>query len=322
MRVNNAWKTSLISTVILFLVAVPFVASNISQFYLYVIIKVMIWALFAISFNLVLGYGGMVSFGHAAFFGVGAYTCGLLLVKTNCPTVVAFLAAPFAAAIIGLLMGYFSVRIQGVFYFATLTLSFSQLLYILVYKWRSFTFGDDGIQGIKVPDLISTLDTYVNYYFFALIVILPCIYILWRITRSPFGLMLRTIRENSERSEFIGVNVNKYKLIAFVISAFFSGVAGALFTLFETSLSPDLFFWTASGDVILMGLLGGMHLFLGPALGAAIIVLLNSFLSSYTQYWGMFLGVTLISIVLFFPQGVCGLIQEKLLSTFGRERHR
>lgn len=300
--------------VALFFVAVPFVLENMSQYYLYLIIKLMIWALFAISFNLVLGYGGMMSFGHAAFFGTGAYACGLILVKTSLPTAVAFLSAPLAASLIGLVIGYFSVRIKGTFYFATLTLSCSQLLYILVYKWRSFTFGDDGIQGIRVPNLISTLDTYVNYYFFALAVTLPCIYALWRITKSPFGLMLRTIREDAERSSFIGVNVNRYKLTAFVVSAFFSGIAGALFTLLETSLSPDVLFWTASGEVILMGLLGGMQLFLGPALGAAIIIFLNSFLGSYTQYWGMFLGVTLVVIVLFFPQGVGGLIHEKLLS--------
>jgi branched-chain amino acid transport system permease protein len=300
--------------VALFFVAVPFVLENMSQYYLYLIIKLMIWALFAISFNLVLGYGGMMSFGHAAFFGTGAYACGLILVKTSLPTAVAFLSAPLAASLIGLVIGYFSVRIKGTFYFATLTLSCSQLLYILVYKWRSFTFGDDGIQGIRVPNLISTLDTYVNYYFFALAVTLPCIYALWRITKSPFGLMLRTIREDAERSSFIGVNVNRYKLTAFVVSAFFSGIAGALFTLLETSLSPDVLFWTASGEVILMGLLGGMQLFLGPALGASIIIFLNSFLGSYTQYWGMFLGVTLVVIVLFFPQGVGGLIHEKLLS--------
>jgi branched-chain amino acid transport system permease protein len=294
------------------LIALPFLVEPISQYYLYLIIKILVWALFAMSFNLVLGYGGMMSFGHAAFFGSGAYACGLLLVKTSCPTLLAFLAAPLVAAIIGVAIGYFSVKIRGTFYFATLTLSFSQLLYILVYKWRSFTYGDDGIQGIPVPEVISTLQSYVNYYFFALAVTLVCIYILWRITKSPFGLILRTMRENTERANFIGVNVNNYRLVAFVISAFFSGIAGALFTFLETSLSPEILFWSSSGEVILMGLLGGMHLFLGPALGAAIMVLLNSFLTSYTQHWGMFLGITLVLIVLFIPQGVGGLVKEGL----------
>jgi branched-chain amino acid transport system permease protein len=126
--------------------------------------------------------------------------------------------------------------------------------------------------------------------------------------------MLRTLRENPQRSTFVGMNVQRFRLVAFVISAFFSGVAGALFVLLEASVSPDVLFWSNSGEVILMGLLGGMHLFLGPAFGAAIMVLLNSFITSYTGYWGFFLGVTLIMIVLFFPQGVAGLIYEKYMS--------
>lgn len=302
------------------LIGLPFfVERELSQYYLYLTIKIIVWALFAMSFNLVLGYGGMMSFGHAAFFGSGAYTCALLLVKTSCPPALAFMAAPVAAALVGLFVGFFSVRIRGVFYFATLTLSFAQLLYILVYKWRSFTYGDDGIQGIPVPEMLSTLDTYVNYYFFALIIALICIYILWRIVRSPFGLMLRTLRENPDRSSFIGMNVNNYRLIAFVISAFFSGVAGALYVFLETSLSPDVLFWSFSGEVILMGLLGGMHVFLGPALGAGIMVLLNSFLTSYTEYWALFLGITLVLIVLFFPAGVGGLISEKFRAAAKRK---
>jgi branched-chain amino acid transport system permease protein len=302
------------------LVALPFVIEYaISPYYLYLTIKIIVWALFAMSFNLVLGYGGMMSFGHAAFFGSGAYACALLLVKTSCPTVLAFLAAPLVAALIGLVVGYFSVRITGIFYFATLTLSFAQLLYILVYKWRDFTFGDDGIQGIPVPAALSTLDTYVSYYFFALIIALVCIYIMWRIVNSPFGLMLMTLRENPERATFIGMNVNDYRLTAFVISAFFSGVAGALYVFMETSLAPDVLFWSNSGEVILMGLLGGMHLFLGPALGAAIMVLLNSFLTSYTQNWGLCLGITLTLIVLFIPQGVGGLIIEQYRASIKRK---
>lgn len=293
------------------LIALPFVLEKaVSQYYLYLAIKVIVWALFAMSFNLVLGYGGMMSFGHAAFYGVGAYCAALLVVKASWPMPFAFLAAPLAAAAAGLLIGFFSVRIKGVFYFAVLTLSFAQLLYIVVYKWRTFTFGDDGIQGIPVPAVISTLDSYIPYYFFALTVSLICVYLMWRIAGSPFGLMLRMLRDNPQRSTFIGMNVQHYRLIAFTISAFFSGVAGALFTFLETSISPDVLFWSTSGEVILMGLLGGMDVFLGPALGAAIMVLLNSFITSYTQYWQLFLGTTLILIVLVFPQGVGGLIRQ------------
>jgi branched-chain amino acid transport system permease protein len=298
--------------VALALAGLPFILEKwISPYYLYLAIKIIVWALFATSFNLVMGYGGMMSFGHAAFYGVGAYTCALLLVKTSCPMPLAFLAAPLAAALAGLVIGYFSVKIRGIFYFATLTLSFAQLLYILVFKWRSFTLGDDGIQGIPTPALISTLETYVNYYYFALIVTFICLYVLWRILRSPFVMILRTLRENPERSTFIGVSVQTHRLIAFIISAFFSGVAGALFVFLETSIAPDIFRWSISGEVLLMGLLGGMQVFLGPLLGAAIMVLLNSFITSYTEYWGLFIGVTLVLIVLFFPQGVGGLIYAK-----------
>ena len=296
------------------LIVLPFFLESLSQYYLYLAIKIIIWALYAVAFNLVLGYGGMMSFGHAAFYGMGAYCCALLLVKTSCPATLAFAAAPVAAALVGLVIGYFSVRIKGVFYFAVLTLSFAQLLFTVVYKWRSFTFGDDGIQGIPVPALISTDATYINYYFFALIITLVCLYIMWKVVKSPFGLMLRTSRENPQRSAFIGMRVENYRLIAFVISAFFSGVAGALFAFLETSITPEVLFWNISGEVILMGLLGGMHVFLGPAIGAGIMVLLNSYITAYTEHWGLVLGATLITIVLFIPQGVAGLAHEKYLA--------
>ncbi len=306
----RTWVMAVVSGVVL--VSLPFVLENwFSQYYLYLAIKIIIWALYAMSFNLVLGYGGMMSFGHAAFYGTGAYTCALLLTKTGWPMPLAFAMAPIVAMIVGAVIGYFSVKIKGVFYFAVITLAFAQLLHALVFKWRSFTHGDDGIQGIRVPAVLSTIETYINCYFFCLIVFLICVYILWRIVKSPFGLMLRTIRENPQRSTFIGVKVQRYRLAAFVISAFFSGVAGTLFIFLETSVSPDVLFWSTSGEVILMGLLGGMHIFLGPALGAAIMVLLNSFITAHTQYWALFLGMTLICIVLFVPQGVGGLIHER-----------
>jgi branched-chain amino acid transport system permease protein len=296
----------------LLLVAVPFVLEKgFSEYYLYLAIKIMVWALFATSFNLVLGYGGMMSFGHAAFFGIGAYTCSLLLVKASCPLFLAIAAAPIGAAIAGAIIGFFSVRIKGVFYFATITLSFAQLVYIVAFKWRSFTFGDDGIQGIPVPAFISTDVTFIPYYFFALVIILICFFFLWRIVQSPFGMMLKSLKENPVRAEFVGIKVETYRLIAFVISAFFSGIAGVLYAFLETAIAPDILFWSMSGEVILMGLLGGMNLFLGPSVGAAIMVLLNSYITAYTEYWGFFLGITLILIVLFFPRGIGGLTVDQ-----------
>ena len=305
--------------IVLLVIVLPFLLERgLSQYYLYLAVKIMVWALFAMSFNLVLGYGGMMSFGHAAFFGIGAYTCALLLVKAALPLPLAFAAAPLMTAVAGLVIGYLSVRIRGIFYFAVITLSFAQLVYILIFKWRSLTFGDDGIQGIPTPALIAPEGTYIPYYFFALVIILACIFLLWRIVRSPFGLMLRSTKENPERAAFIGIKVEHYRLFAFVLSAFFSGVAGVLYALLETSIALNIFFWSISGEVILMGLVGGAHLFLGPALGAAIMVLLNAFITSYTQYWGLFLGLILILIVLFFPKGIGGLMVD--LYQAGRRR--
>jgi branched-chain amino acid transport system permease protein len=303
------------------LLVLPFILEKgFSTYYLYLTIKAMVWALFAVSFNLALGYGGMMSFGHAAFFGIGAYACSLLLVKTTCPLFLAIAVAPFMAAAAGAIIGFLCVRVRGIFYFAAITLSFAQLVYVLVFKWRTLTFGDDGIQGIPVPEFISATDTYIPYYFFSLAIVLLCLFLLWRIVRSPFGLMLRSLRESPERAAFVGINIENYRLMAFVLSAFFSGVAGVLYALMETSIAPNILFWSMSGEVILMGLLGGMNLFLGPALGAGIMVFLNSFITSYTEYWGMFLGITLILIVLFFPRGVGGLMVEQFQRWGRKER--
>ncbi len=297
------------------LLILPFVLEKgFSPYYLFLAIKVLIWALFAVSFNLVLGYGGMMSLGHAAFFGIGAYTCSLLLVKTSCPVFLAVLAGPIAAALAGMVAAFFSVRVQGAFYFATITIAFSQLAYTVAFKWRSLTFGDDGIQGIPVPALISTESTYINMYFFALAVTALCIYIVWRIVKSPYGLLLRALKEDSVRATFIGMRGDRYRFMAFTISALFAGVAGVLYAFLETSVAPDILSWTSSGEVVLMSVLGGMNLFLGPAVGAAIMILLSSFVTSYMKYWLFTMGTILILIVLFCPKGVGGFLFDKYRS--------
>ena len=294
------------------LVGLPYLLEKgLSPYYLFLAIKVIVWILFATSFNLVLGYGGMMSLGHAAFFGIGAYTCSLLLVKTSVPPVLAILAGPLAAALAGFVAAFFSVRVQGAFYFATITIAFCQLAYTIVFKWRSLTFGDDGIQGIPVPAFISTEGTYINMYFFGLAVTIVCIYVVWKIVKSPFGLLLRALKEDSVRATFIGLKGQRYRLIAFVTSAFFAGVAGILYAFLETSISPDILLWTFSGEVILMSVMGGMHLFLGPAVGATIMILLSSFVTSYMKYWLFAMGTILILIVLFCPKGVAGFAAEK-----------
>jgi branched-chain amino acid transport system permease protein len=301
------WFTLSVALVILPLI----LEKGLSPYYLFLATKVIVWVLFATSFNLVLGYGGMMSLGHAAFFGIGAYTCSLLLVKTSSPPILAMLAGPIAAALAGIVTAFFSVRIQGAFYFATITIAFCQLAYTVAFKWRSLTFGDDGIQGIPVPAFISTEGTYINMYFFVLAITILCIYVVWRIVKSPYGLLLRALKEDPVRATFIGLKGQRYRFIAFVISALFAGIAGVLYAFLETSVAPDILSWTFSGEVVLMSVLGGMNLFLGPAIGAAIMILLSSFATSYMKYWLFAMGTILILIVLFCPKGVGGLVVDK-----------
>ena len=316
-RIGVQWPGWVIVGIVLSIL--PFILEKgFSPYYLFLAIKVLVYALFAVSFNLVLGYGGMMSLGHAAFFGISAYTCSLLLVKTSCPAILAMFAGPFAAALAGMVAAFFSVRVQGAFYFATITIAFSQIAYTVAYKWRNFTFGDDGIQGIPVPALISTEATYINMYFFALAVTVICIYVVWRIVKSPYGLLLRALKGDPVRATFIGMRGDRYRFIAFTVSALFAGVAGVLYAFLETSVAPDVLSWTSSGEVLLMSVLGGMTLFLGPAVGAAIMILLSALVTSYIKYWPFTMGTILVLIVLFCPKGVGGFMFDKYRSWANR----
>jgi branched-chain amino acid transport system permease protein len=269
--------------------------------------EMLIMALFAIGFNLVLGQTGMVSFGHAAYFGLGAYTTGLLLKNASLPLSLALPAAPIFSAVAGLGVGYLCVRLTRI-YFAMLTLAFSQIFWVISFKWYSFTGGDDGLVGVPIAQAIAAPAA---FYYFTLAVSAACVLVLWIILNSPFGHILRTIRESPERARAMGVYVRRYQLIVFVLSAFFSGLAGGLYTLLNRGAFPDFMFWTKSADVILMTLLGGMYSFIGPAVGAGIMVFLHSQVTIYwPEYWSMVLGLLLIVILLFFRGGIMGFVEN------------
>jgi branched-chain amino acid transport system permease protein len=189
----------------------------------------------------------------------------------------------------------------------------------VAFKWRSLTHGDDGIQGIPVPAFVSTDASYINLYFFAAAVTALCLYVVYRIVKSPYGLLLRALKEDPIRATFIGMKGQHYRFIAFVASAFFAGVAGVLYAFLEGSVAPDILSWTFSGEVVLMSVLGGMHVFLGPAVGAAIMVLLSTFITSYIKYWLITMGTILVLIVLFCPTGVAGLAVDKFKNWKRRE---
>ncbi|MGE5190010.1 MAG: ABC transporter permease, partial [Gemmatimonadota bacterium] len=293
------------------------------RFYQYLLAQVFVAALMAIAFNMVLGMTGLLSFGQAAFFGVGAYAVGLLLTKTAVGTLPALLVAIVAAAAAAAVIGFFCVRLSGV-HFAMLTLAFGQLVYTVAFKWYGFTGGDNGIQGIPVRPIglfgLGPLDigsTQATYYF-VLAVVAVAVAALRRIRSSPFGAALRAIRENPQRAAYLGINVKLYQLLVFVAAGAFTGLAGGLHALVEKSISPEIIHWTKSADPVLMTIIGGIYTFAGPAVGAVVLVVLNSYIVAWTEYWALVLGVVLLCLVLLLPGGVVGFLNEKSRTLFER----
>jgi len=266
---------------------------------------------------LLVGYTGLVSFGHAAYFGIGAYTTGILMKSVGAPFFLALPAAGAFAAICALFFGFFCVRLTRI-YFAMLTLAFAQIVWAICFKWNEVTGGEQGMPEIPYPSfdwlervasMVPVLGGYRTsdyYYFTCLIVVGACLWIMRRIVASPFGRMLTTVRENAERAEFIGVNVRRYELAAFVVAGTFAGLAGGLFGIFNRGVFPDFAYWTKSSEVLIMTLLGGMGTFYGPSVGALVLIWLNQQIISYTQYWPLILGTILIFLLFVFPGGLAG----------------
>ena len=272
--------------------------------------EILIWGIFAMSLDLLMGYAGMVSFGHSAFFGIGGYVAALALGRS--PGLVSALALPaLAAGLAALLIGFFSIRVSGV-YFIMLTLAFSQMFHAYTFQ-VSWLGAEDGLVGIPrpaVPGLdVSTLRGFHAY----LLVLLGLLALaLARIVRSPFGHVLRGIHENEARMEALGYAVDRYKLLAFVIAGLVAGVAGSLYSQFNGSITPDAFFWKTSGEALLMVIIGGTGTLGGALLGAAAFILLQSLVSTYTERWMLILGATFILFVLFAPGGIVGALRGRL----------
>jgi branched-chain amino acid transport system permease protein len=287
----------------LILLGLPFA---LSEFWLFIAIEVLAFALYAVSFNVLLGYGGMLSFGHAAFFGIGGYAAAIVMKKAGLPAEVAFVLVPLAAlavsALFAAVIGFFSVQRSGI-YFAMLTFAFQMLLYTIALKATGITGGDDGMTGLKPPGALAKP---FYYYYFALALVLPSLYVLYRLVGSPFGFTLRALRANPRRVQYVGVNVRAHQLATFVISGAFAGLAGALFALSTGNVFPGWLNWTASATPIVMAVLGGVHSFLGPALGAAVYVVLEVLISGRTEYWPLAMGVIIVALVLAMPQGLTG----------------
>lgn len=301
--VEARWLVSA-AIILIVLLILPLLAP---AFYVYILALIFVTALLAMSLNLVLGYGGIYQFHHAVFYGVGAYTIALMITRFALPAWLGFIAGPLIAALTGLLIGWFCVRLTRL-YFGMLQISLGSLIWVIVYRWYDFTGGDNGIHDIPMPSLLSSLNG-AYYFIFASVVI--CLIAMYLVVKSPFGATLQAIRDNPQRCEAVGVNVRRHQLIAIVIAAFFAGIAGVLFVGLERSVFPGMLFWVLSLEIFIMCLLGGWFTFAGPVLGAAIIVALRTFASRYTDYWTLLLGIILILLIFFLPEGVMGFVMER-----------
>lgn len=288
------------------LVLLPWIAP---YFYIFIATEVLILGLFAASFNLVFGYTGMLSFGHAAFFGIGAYATAMLLQGSPWPLLACLCVAVICGAILALVIGFLSVRLNEV-YFAMLTLAFGMMVFAVVHQWRSVTNGSDGIAGFRVGTLGLGIDiTLANpavYYHVVLAIVVLALALLYLICRSSFGLILQAIRQNPERVAFCGLNIRHYRLASFTISGAFAGLAGGLMAPFLRIASPELVHWSMSAEPVLMSILGGTGYFLGPIFGAGVFVLLKTTITGLTQAWMLVLGIVLAIMVMFFRRGILG----------------
>ena len=271
-----------------------------SRFEIVLGVTALILALWAVSYNLMLGYAGMVSFAHAAYYGVGAYTVAILLQRYQISYFAALALAPLVAAAVGIVTGFVALRAVRL-YFSLLTLAISQLLYSVAQGWYGLTGGDNGINGISAPDQL--VDYTALYYFVAAIVGVSLL-LIFILVRSPFGAALLAIRENRERARSVGINVKGYELAVYTIAALFAGVAGALFPLVQPSVVPGMLFWTENATPVVVTLLGGVGSFLGPGLGAFVYVGLDNSLSRNFPYqFDVLLGGIVLAVVLVVPGG-------------------
>jgi branched-chain amino acid transport system permease protein len=311
---RNRPSRSLVAVVLLGAVVLLLLPHLLPPYYLGLVVQMLVFALFAMSLDLLIGYGGMASLGHAAYFGVAAYATGLLALRLHWGVWLALPAGLLAAALTATLFGLLALRTRGS-YFLMITLALSQVLWGVAFGWRSLTGGDDGLPEVPRPDLglpnlgLGPLTDGIPFYYFVLFFVTLGALLLMRIVSSPFGHALRGIRESETRMLALGYNVWRYKLTAFVLAGTFAGLAGCLYVYFNRFVSPDYINVPRSAEVLLMVILGGAGTLIGPAIGAALIVLLQNVVSAYTERWLIVIGTIYILVALFAPAGLIGLIR-------------
>lgn len=279
-------------------------------------VNVLIYGLFALGFNLVFGYMGVLSFGHAAFFGVGAYATGISIVHFQLGWPLAILLGVFLGGVTAMVMGAMAIRTRGI-YFAMVTLALAQCVYYLIYQMSDWSGGEDGLTGVNVSDInlgfisLSLYNPTVKYYFM-LCFVAVAIFLFSRILQSPFGAVLEAIRENESRAAACGYNVRLTKWLAFVLSGMFCGLAGSLSAIHLSVVPIESLHYHMSGQAVMMSLLGGMGTFFGPMVGALCFLLFEDVITLMTSHWQLFLGIIFMIFVLFFPKGIWGSIVHRL----------
>jgi ABC-type branched-subunit amino acid transport system ATPase component/ABC-type branched-subunit amino acid transport system permease subunit len=326
---------------LLFVLVVPLLATlqeNLNpdysaKFTIFLATSAVILALWAVSYNLMLGYAGMVSFAHAAYYGIGAYTVGYLFSRFHLTAPLGLIAVPFVGAFFGFVTGLIALRAVRL-YFSLLTLAISQVLFAIAFSWQPLG-GDNGIHAIAIPDALTDR---ANMYYFVLAITCVCLLVMWSITRAPFGAAMLAIRENRERARSVGINVKAYELAIYTLGATFGAIAGGLFAVFQQEAYPEMLYWTANAQPVVVSLLGGTGSFLGPALGAFVYTLLDNWITSQlptlaaglggpdiknqvAQLFDLILGLIVLTIVLVTPGGLASLPQLllRLRSRYRRE---
>ena len=281
--------------------------------------RVLVLGLAAMSLNFLLGFTGVLSFGHAAYFGLGAYGVGMTLKYIAPSTPLGILVGVAVGALAAALIGALIVKLRGV-YFAMVTIAFGQVFFFIAFRWNSVTGGDDGLTGWSRQALnlgFANIDIAGNdkaFYFLVLALFAAAVGIMALLLRSPFGRTLLAIRENERRARFLGIPVEQHIWLSFVISCLFAALAGTLYALLNNFTDPRALRWDQSGNFVIMAVLGGMRSFWGPLIGAAIFVVLQDYVSSHTENWMSFIGLFFVLVVLFFPRGVLGMIRRKVAS--------
>jgi branched-chain amino acid transport system permease protein len=309
----NEGKTSLVRKVGFIGIAIVLLIYPLvlPRFYSALATEILIMGLYALSFNLMFGYAGMLSFGQAVFFGVGAYIAALVLKHISVSLTLSILSCMVLTFLAAVLIGYVCVRFTKT-YFIMLTVAFGELIYVIGHKCSSFTGGDDGLVGIPVPTIripgLPPVDLHdlQTYYYFVLLSVGIATFVLRIITNSHFGYVLRAIRESPERAAFLGIDVRRHRLLCYAIAGAFAGLAGALLVLFEGMVSLETLHFSKSADPIIMSILGGTRIFLGPFVGAALFILIKDMIQNFAEFWMIWMGIIFVATVMFLPGGVAG----------------